>query len=91
MKPKRVKAGVAPLRPAEVTASDREALAEAYRSGLITAWKRDDERGYRLTLSDSREEYVDVAQLTGYLEMVRGGTARANNQATATRRRVPHE
>ena len=90
MKPKRVKAGVAPPRPGEVTASDREALTEAYRSGLITAWKRDDERGYRLILSDSREEYVDVAKLTGYLEVVRGATARANDQATADRR-VPHE
>ena len=91
MKPKRVKAVVAPPRPAEVTASDREALTEAYRSGLITAWKRDDERGYRLTLGNSREEYVDVAELTGYLEGVRRGTARARERATAAGQRVPHE
>jgi len=91
MKSKRVKAGTVPPRPGEVTASDREALTEAYRSGLITAWKRDDERGYRLTLSDSREEYVDVAKLTGYLEVVRSGTARASAQAAAAGRRVPHE
>jgi hypothetical protein len=91
MKSKRVKAGGASPQPAGVTASDREALTEAYRSGLITAWKLDDERGYRLTLSDRRDEYVEVAKLTGYLEIVRGGTARASNQATATRGRVPHE
>jgi len=91
MKPKRVKADVAPPRPGEVTASDREALTEAYRSGLITAWKRDDERGYRVTLSDSREEYVDVEKLSGYLEAARGGTARASDQATAAGRRVAHE
>jgi len=91
MKPKRVKAGVALPQPGEVTASDREALTEAYRSGLITAWKRDDERGYRLTLSDSREEYVDVAKLAGYLEVVRGGTARTSDQATTASGRVPHE
>ena len=91
MKPKRAKAGMAPPRPGEIPASDREALTEAYRSGLITAWKRDDERGYRLTLSDSREEYVDVAKLTGYLEVVRGGTSRASDQAKAAARRGPPE
>ena len=91
MKPKRVKAVVAPPPPGEVIASDREALTEAYRGGLITAWKRDDQRGYRLTLSDSREEYVDVAKLTAYLEAVRGGTVRPSDQAAAAGRRVPHK
>ena len=81
MKPKRVKAEVAPPRPAEVSASDREVLTEAYRGGLIAAWKRDDERGYRLTLSNSREEYVDVAKLAGYLEAVRVSIARASDRA----------
>ncbi len=43
-------------------------LARAYQAGLILAWKRDVDRGYRLTLASSREEYIEVAQLIRYLE-----------------------
>jgi hypothetical protein len=57
----------APQQTAEVSTSDRDALIGAYQAGLITAWKRDAERGYRLTFAGSRDEYVEVAKLTSYL------------------------
>lgn len=54
-------------QPVEVSASDREALIDAFKAGLIVAWKLDADRGYRLTFAGARDEYVDVAKLTGYL------------------------
>ena len=60
----------APPAPA-VSDDDRAVLAGAFKAGLILAWKRDAERGYRLTLAGPREEYVQVAMLTGYLEKLR--------------------
>jgi hypothetical protein len=50
---------------------DRDVLAEAYKSGLIAGWKSDREHGYRLTLADARDEYVEVTKLTTYLEGLR--------------------
>jgi hypothetical protein len=50
-------------------------LAGAYRAGLILAWKRDVERGYRLTLAGPREEYIEVAKLSGYVEKLRAASA----------------
>ena len=46
-------------------------LVAAYKSGLISGWKSDREHGYRLTLADARDEYVEVAKLTSYLEDLR--------------------
>jgi hypothetical protein len=42
----------------EVSESDRDALIGAFKAGLIMAWKRDAERGYRLTFEGARDEYV---------------------------------
>jgi hypothetical protein len=62
----------APPPPAEVSGSDRAALTSAYKAGAILAWKRDAERGYRLTLAGRAEEYVEVAKLTSYLQKLKG-------------------
>jgi hypothetical protein len=71
MRAKRTKAPAAAPPPGEVTASDRDILIGAYKSGLIKGWKRDNEQGYRLTLSDQRDNYVAVAELPRYLEGLR--------------------
>jgi hypothetical protein len=70
MRAKRTKEPAAPP-PGEVTANDRDVLIGAYKSGLIKGWKRDNEQGYRLTLGDQRDTFVEVAKLTGYLEGLR--------------------
>jgi len=72
MKPKGKKVLLPPAPPAEVSGSDRAALTSAYKAGVILAWKRDAERGYRLTLAGRLEEYVEVTKLTGYLERLKG-------------------
>lgn len=65
---KRTKAVVpAPPGPVEISTSDRTVLTGAYKAGLITAWKREAERGYRLTFAGRPDEYVEVAKLTSYL------------------------
>ena len=74
MKAKRTKDPLVP--PAgEVSASDRDVLTGAYKSGLIVGWKRDNEQGYRLTLGDRRDTYVEVAKLGRYLEGLRKNEA----------------
>jgi hypothetical protein len=72
MRPTRAKnsAAAAPALP-EVSGNDRAVLASAYKAGLILAWKRDVERGYRLSLAGRTDEYIEVAKLTGYLEKLR--------------------
>jgi len=71
MRAKRTKETVAPPA-AEVSQSDRDMLIGAYRSGLISGWKRDSEQAYRLTLGSSGgDTYVEVAKLTRYLEGLR--------------------
>jgi len=57
--------------PPEVLASDRDLLTRAYKSGLIVGWRRELDRGYRLTLGDRRDEYVEIAKLTDYLARLR--------------------
>lgn len=59
----------------EVTSADQAALTGAYKSGLIVGWRRDSQRGYRLTLGNRRDDYVEVAKLTSYLEKLRKNTA----------------
>jgi hypothetical protein len=72
MKKTRSKATTAAPPPlAEMSRGDRDVLADAYKSGLISGWKADREHGYRLTLGASRDEYVEVAKLTTYLEGLR--------------------
>jgi hypothetical protein len=69
LRPKRSKAVLPALPPpVESSTSDRAVLIDAYKAGLIVAWKRDAERGYRLTFADRQEEYVEVTKLTRYLE-----------------------
>ena len=59
----------------DVSADDRTVLAGAYKAGLIVAWKLEALRGYRLTLAGQREEYVEVAQLTKYVEKLASARA----------------
>jgi hypothetical protein len=56
-----------PQATVEVSTADRDALIGAYKAGLIVAWKRDAERGYRLTFAGARDEYVEVPRLASYL------------------------
>ena len=58
--------------PVEISTNDRAILAEAYQTGLIVAWKRDAERGYRLTVPGGADDYVEVTKLTHYLERLKG-------------------
>lgn len=58
--------------PVETSASDREALTRAYQASLILAWKRDGERGFRVTLAGRPDEYVEAAKLTRYLANLKG-------------------
>jgi hypothetical protein len=71
MKPKRTKAATAAPPLAEMSGTDKTVLTDAYKTGLIVAWSRDSERGYRLTLGDLRDEYVEIAKLTTYLDKLR--------------------
>lgn len=72
MKAKRTKDAIPASPPvAEISGSDRDALTSAYKNGLIVGWRRDIERGYRLTLGDRRDEYVEITKLTSYLERLR--------------------
>jgi hypothetical protein len=58
--------------PADVSAADRAALIAAFQAGVISAWKHDGERGYRLTIPGRVDDYVEPAKLAGYLEKLRG-------------------
>ena len=72
MKPKRIKNTIpTPPALAEISGSDRNLLINAYKTGLIVGWRQDRERGYRLTLGDRRDEYVEVTKLSSYLERLR--------------------
>ncbi len=55
----------------EISTSDRAVLTRAYQAGLILAWKRDPERGFRLTFAGRPDEYVEVTKLTSYLERLK--------------------
>jgi hypothetical protein len=61
-----------PAAPVDMSASDRAALIAAYQAGIISAWKHDGERGYRLTVPGRADDYVEPAKLTSYLEKLRG-------------------
>jgi hypothetical protein len=70
---KRTKAVVPPAPPSvETPPTDRAALIAAYQAGLITAWKHDGERGYRLTMSGRQDEYVEAAKLAKHLGRLAG-------------------
>jgi hypothetical protein len=69
MKAKRLKEAPAVI-PA-VSGSDHAVLVAAYKSGLILGWKLDHERGYRLTLVDRRDDYVETTKLSAYVEKLR--------------------
>ena len=66
--------GTAPTAsaPVDISTADRAALIAAYQAGVITAWKHDGERGFRLTTPGGQDDYVEVAKLTKYLEKLRG-------------------
>jgi hypothetical protein len=67
---------VVPSAPAAVDTppTDRAALIAAYQAGLITAWKHDGERGYRLTMSGRQDEYVEAAKLAKHLGRLAGAS-----------------
>lgn len=74
MRLKRTKVRVpGPVEPEEISTSDRAVLAGAYKAGLIMGWKRDAERGYRLTFAGREEAYVEVTKLASYIERRKGG------------------
>ena len=54
--------------PVDIPPADRAALVAAYQAGLITMWKHDGERGYRLTMSGRQDEYIEAAKLAKHLE-----------------------
>ena len=54
--------------PVDTPPTDRAALIAAYQAGLITAWKHEGERGYRLTMAGRQDEYIEAAKLTKHLE-----------------------
>ena len=54
--------------PVDTPPTDRAALIAAYHAGLITAWKHEGERGYRLTTAGRQDEYIEAAKLTKHLE-----------------------
>ena len=60
--------------PSEMAARDRDALIAAYQARVITSWKRDAERGYRVSITGRPDDYVDVSNLLKYLAKL-GGTA----------------
>jgi hypothetical protein len=67
---------VVPQTPAPVDTPpiDRAALIAAYQAGLITAWKHEGERGYRLTMSGRQDEYVEAAKLAKHLGRLAGAS-----------------
>jgi hypothetical protein len=75
MKAKRSQ-GTVPSLPAEIPGPDRDLLTHAYRAGLILAWKHDGERGYRVTVDNRPDEYVEIAKLSSYLEKLRSVSSR---------------
>ena len=72
MKSKRPVTNPPPPLP-EVSGIDRELLKTAYKAGLILGWKRDREHGYRLTLGDQRDDYVEDTRLSSYLDKLGNG------------------
>jgi len=68
MRATRTKQPAAPPSGA-VSDSDRDTLIRAFRSGLISAWKRDGEQAYRLTVGPKGvDAYVEASKLTRYLD-----------------------
>jgi hypothetical protein len=60
--------------PVDMPPTDREALIAAYQAGLITAWKHEGERGYRLTIFGRQDEYVEAAKLAKHLARLAGAS-----------------
>lgn len=58
--------------PSEIAAGDRDALIAAYQAGVITAWKRDAERGYRVSTTGRPDDFVEVSKLIKYLAKLSG-------------------
>ena len=66
---KRTKVVVPPAPvPVDTPPTDCAALIAAYQAGLITAWKHEGERGYRLTMAGRQDEYIEAAKLAKHLE-----------------------
>ena len=61
----------APAGPSEVSETDRTALTDAYKAGLILGWRRDAEHGYCLVLAGRTDAHVQVNGLMKYLQGLR--------------------
>jgi len=67
----RAKKSAAPAVPSEVPGTDRTALTDAYRAGLILGWRLDAEHGYCLMLAGRTDAYVGANGLMKYLQALR--------------------
>lgn len=74
MKPKRTKA-TTPAPPVEMSGNDRELLTSAYKTGLIAGWQQDRERGYRVALGNRPDQFVEVTELSRYLDKLRAASS----------------
>ncbi|HEV8438996.1 MAG TPA: hypothetical protein VGT40_12945 [Methylomirabilota bacterium] len=57
-----------PAPPGQISSSDLAELTNAYRTGRIVGWRRDSERGYRVTRAGRPDDYVEVSKLSSYLQ-----------------------
>ena len=60
--------------PLDTPPTDRAALIAAYQAGLITAWKHDGERGYRLVMWGLQDRSVEAAKLAKHLPRLAGAS-----------------
>jgi hypothetical protein len=60
--------------PVDTPTPDRDALIAACQAGLITAWKHDGERGYRLAMSGPQDQCVEAAKLAKHLRRLAGAS-----------------
>jgi len=70
MKAKRTKA-TTPAPSPEMSGGDRDLLTGAFRTGLISGWKRDGGGGYCVAFGNRRDEFVEAADLSRYIAKLR--------------------
>ncbi len=70
MKPKRTKA-TTPAPLPEMSGGDGDLLTGAFRTGLISGWKRDGGGGYCVAFGNRRDEFVAAADLSRYIAKLR--------------------
>jgi hypothetical protein len=60
--------------PVDTPTTDRDALIAAHQAGLITVWKHDGERGYRLVMGGRQDQYVEAARLAKHPRRLAGAS-----------------